>query len=58
MLFRFFSEGDFVNDGFFPDVFYWSDYLDAAVTKADQGTHAETYAHLVAGLVHVAIHSD
>ncbi|MHB8635747.1 MAG: hypothetical protein ACYC96_04665 [Fimbriimonadaceae bacterium] len=58
VLFRFFSEGDFVNDGIFPDVFYWSDYLDAAITKGDQGTQAERYARLVAGLLGVAIHSD
>jgi hypothetical protein len=58
VLFRFFSEGDFVNDGFFPDMFYWSDYVDAVITKGNQGTHAEAYAQLVAGLVRVAIHSD
>jgi len=58
VLFRFYSEGDFINDGFMPDFMYWDDYLDAALTKGNQGKESEVFARLVAGLIGVPIHSD
>jgi len=58
MLFRFYHEGDFINDGFMPDFMYWDDYLDATLTKGNQGQESEVFAKLVAGLVGVPIHSD
>lgn len=58
MLFRFYSEGDFINDGFMPDFMYWDDYMDAALTKGNQGQKSEVFAKLVAGLVGRPIHSD
>jgi hypothetical protein len=58
MLFRFYSEGDFINDGFMPDFMYWGDYMDATLTKGNQGQESEVFAKLVAGLVGVRIHSD
>jgi len=58
MLFRFYSEGDFVNDGFMPDFMYWDDYLDASLTQGNQGQESELHAKRVAGLIGVRIHSD
>ena len=58
LLFRFYSEGDFINEGFVPDFLYWDDYVDAAVTKIDQSSEAEAFARLVAGLVGVPIKTD
>lgn len=58
VLFRFFDEGAFTNEGFLPDAMYWQDYVNSALTTVDQGTAADNYAKLVAGLIGVRIHSD
>jgi len=58
LLFRFYHEGDYVNDGFLPDFMLWDDYLDAALTKGNQVQESEAFANLVAGLIGVRIHQD
>lgn len=58
VLFRFYHEGPFVNDGFMPDFMYWGDYLDASLTQGNQGRESEVFAKLVAGLLAKPIHSD
>lgn len=58
MLFRFYSEGDFINDGLMPDFMFWDEYLEATLTKGDQGREAEAFGKIIAGLVGMRIHSD
>ncbi len=58
LLFRFYTQGDFVNDGIFPDMMYWGDFVEASVSKADNYTHSEAYARVVAGLIGVRVYAD
>jgi hypothetical protein len=58
LLFRFYAQGDFVNDGIFPDLMYWGDFLEASVSKGDNYTHSEAYAEVAAGIIGVRVYSD
>lgn len=57
VLFRFYGEGDFVNNSVFPDWFYWEDYLEAAITRGSQEGDSLGYADVVAALIGVPIGS-
>jgi hypothetical protein len=54
-LFRFYGEGDFVNNGIWPDWCYWGDQLEAQITKGNQEDESLTYADIVSHLVGVPI---
>jgi len=54
-LFRFFGEGDFVNNSIWPDWMFWEDYLLANYTRGDQERESLLFADLVSRLVGVQI---
>ncbi len=56
-LFRFYGQGDFSNDGPFPDWFFWDEILESKLTKGSQEGHALIYAEVVSVLVGVPIGS-
>jgi hypothetical protein len=57
VLFRFFGEGDFVNDSIFPDWMYSSDILIANATRGAQETDSLRFAEIVAAMIGVPIAS-
>jgi hypothetical protein len=54
-LFRFFGEGDFVNNSIWPDWMYWEDRLVANYTRGDQERQSLLYADLVARMIGVPV---
>ncbi len=54
-LFRFFGEGEFVNEGIFPDWFYWEDYLLDQV--GTQENESRVFAELVSKMTGAPIDS-
>lgn len=58
MLFRFFGEGDFVNNGIWPDWMYWDDFLVAKYTKGDQESQSMLLADLLSRMIGVPIADD
>ena len=49
-LFKFYGEGDFQNDGPFPDWFYWEEHLMTHVVKGDQEASSLRFADLLSAL--------
>lgn len=55
LLFRFYGSGDFVNDGPFPDWFYWEDILTAKVTMQNTEGESRAFAGSIAAVVGVDV---
>lgn len=58
MLFRFFGEGDFINNSIWPDWMYWNDFLVAKFTKGDQENQSMMFADLLGQLIGVPISNE
>jgi len=54
-LFRFFGEGDFINNSIWPDWMFWDDFLLAEYTRGDQERESLLFADLVSRLIGVPI---
>ncbi|MFI5384520.1 MAG: hypothetical protein ACHQ50_00200 [Fimbriimonadales bacterium] len=54
-LFRFFGEGDFVNNSIWPDWMYWEDFALANYTRGDQERESLLFADLVSRMIGVPI---
>jgi len=54
-LFRFFGEGDFVNNSIWPDWMYWEGFLLAKYTRGDQERESLLFADLLSRLIGVPI---
>ena len=54
-LFRFFGEGDFVNEGIWPDWMYWQDAIVAEYTRGSQESESLLFADLVARMIGVPV---
>ncbi len=52
-LFRFYGDGGFVNDSFMPDWFYWSDRIEADLTRQDQEGESLSYVDVLSKLIGV-----
>ncbi|HVT11298.1 MAG TPA: hypothetical protein VHE55_03450 [Fimbriimonadaceae bacterium] len=51
ILFRFFGEGDFVNNSVFPDWMFWDDFVIANYTRGPQERESLLFADLVSRMV-------
>jgi hypothetical protein len=54
-LFRFFGEGDFVNNTVFPDWMYWEEFLVSNYTRGDQERESLLFADLVSRMIGVPV---
>jgi len=54
-VFRFFGEGDFVNNSIWPDWMYWEGYLLADYTRGDQERQSLLFADLLARMIGVPV---
>ncbi|HWA83564.1 MAG TPA: hypothetical protein VG820_09035 [Fimbriimonadaceae bacterium] len=54
-LFRFFGEGDFVNNTVWPDWMFWDDFLIANYTRGPQERESLLFADLVSRMIGVPI---
>ena len=52
-LFRFFGEGEFVNNTFFPDWMYWEDHVMTQWVRGEQESESRAYAGLLTALLNV-----
>ena len=52
-LFRFYGEGDYINNSIWPDWMQWEGYLDAAITRGPQGAQSQQLADVLSGLIGV-----
>lgn len=50
-LFRFFGEGDLVNQGPFPDWLYWEDKIMVELTRGPQESESRMFAELLSKLI-------
>ena len=50
-LFRFFGEGQFINNTFLPDWWYWEESLHARITNVDQSDASLSLADLLSQLI-------
>ena len=55
VLFRFFGEGDFVNNSWWPDFAYAGDYAMAALTRVDQSDNSHRFADILSSMIAVPI---
>jgi hypothetical protein len=55
LLFRFYGEGDFVNDGPWPDWFYWDDMIEAQISKTNQEGESRAFAEVISGFLGVPV---
>lgn len=54
-LFRFFGEGDFVNNSVWPDWMFWDDFVIANYTRGPQESESLLFADLVSRMIGVPI---
>lgn len=50
-LFRLFGEGDFVNEGIFPDWFYWEEDMMTPFVRGGQETESRLFVQALSGLI-------
>ena len=56
-LFRVYGQGDFVNDGIWPDFLYWGDMAEAAITRGNQESQSRELVDLLGALIEVPVGS-
>jgi hypothetical protein len=50
-LFRFFGQGEFVNNSIFPDWWYWNDTVMTPLIQGDQENQSRAFVNVLSGLI-------
>jgi hypothetical protein len=55
MLVRFFGNGDFINNSWYPDWMLWEDFIEARITKGNQEEESRVYVDIISKLIGVPV---